>query len=66
MKKGKLKGILYYISAVLYWMAAIFSFLEDKNISLGACFLCLGFSMMLLGKTEANKQKKDEAETKDE
>ena len=59
MKKFK-KGYLFYISAVLYWLAAAINFFGEKNVSLGACFLCLGFTMLLLGKSEIDKQKKDE------
>jgi len=65
MKNSKMKQNLYYISAVLYWLAAIFNYLGDKNTSLGACFLCLGFTMLLIGKSEADKQKNDEADKKD-
>ena len=36
MKNSKRKVNLFYISAVLYWLAAIFMFLGDKNFSLGA------------------------------
>ncbi|MBR2409786.1 MAG: hypothetical protein IKB07_12640 [Lachnospiraceae bacterium] len=66
MKNGKVKRILYYLSAVLYWLLAIFTFTGDKNVPLGVGFLCLGVMMLLFGITESNDSKKEKAENKDE
>lgn len=56
-KTKNLTSILYYFSALCFYVASIFSFI-DKNNSMGIIDLCLGSTFFCLGSIYLNKDKK--------
>lgn len=65
MKKEKTCAILYYISAVLFYVVAAINFFSDKDTSMGVVWLCLGSTMLCLGSVWLNKSKKKNDETEE-
>lgn len=66
MKKEKTCAVLYYISAVLFYVVAAINLLGDNNdTSMGVVWLCLGSTMLCLGFVWLNKSKKKNDETEE-
>lgn len=55
-KANKKTSILYYFSAVCFYIAAIFDFVSKDN-RMGIVHLCLGSTFLCLGSTYLNKDK---------
>lgn len=70
-RNNKTKGILYFITAFLYWLAAFGFFVYDNKISsashtvLGVAFINLGIVMLLFGVMELKQDKRSKDETKE-
>ena len=60
MKNYKKISTLYCISAVLFNLAAIITFVSGNRNSMGVVYLCLGSTFLCLGSSYAKKAKKDE------
>lgn len=58
MKKEKIRSICFYIVSVLFYLAAIISFVEGNDNSMGVVWLCLGSSFLCLGSVH-KKQEND-------
>ena len=67
MKKHKVCSILYYITAVLFDLSAIVTFVGGNNNSMGVVWLCLGSTFLCLGSVYLNRSKenKDNKDNKD-
>lgn len=58
MNKYKLSSLLYYISALCWYIAAFISFTNESR-SRGVIWLCLGSAMLGLGSVFLNKYRKE-------
>lgn len=55
-KTNKRVSILYYFSAVCFYIVSIINFINNNN-STGVVFLCLGSTFLCLGSVCLNKDK---------
>lgn len=70
-RNNKTRGILYFVTAFLYWFAALGCFVYDNKISsashtvLGVAFIGLGIVMLLFGIMELKQDKRSKDVTKE-
>ena len=57
---NKKTGLIFYICAVLFCVAALITFIFGENKTMGTIWLCLGSSWLCLGTVFANKAKKED------
>ena len=51
---------LFYYSSVLFYLAAIATFIAGNNNSMGFVWLCLGSAFLCLGSVNSQKAKENE------
>lgn len=61
-KEYKIRSALCYVSAVLYYLAAIINFVGGNNTSMGIVWLCLGSTVLCLGPLYLKKRKQNNVE----
>ena len=65
MRKNKNKSTLFYVSAVLFNLAAILNFVGGDHNSMAVVWLCLGSTFLCLGSVYSKKSKENN-DNKDE
>lgn len=62
----KKAGIIFYLCAIMFYVAAMLTFFFNENKGMGAMWMCLGSSWLCLGTVFTSKSKKENEEGKDE
>lgn len=60
MKKTKIAAILYYLTAVLFDLAALVMIFYRHNMNVGVLLLCIGSAMLCFGGALANRSVKEQ------
>jgi len=58
-KEYKIGSTLFYVSAVLFYLAAFINIFGGNNPSIGIVWLCLGSAFLCVGSVFLNRSKED-------
>ena len=59
MKKSKNSSLIFYIVSILFYVAAIITFLTGNHNSTGIIWLCLGSTFLSIGTSRRKKEGSD-------
>ena len=57
MKKDKISTILYYVTAILFYLSVIINFAGGNSNSMAVIWMCLGTTFLCLGLSYSKKIK---------